>query len=52
MPGNSTSERVADAYSRGEFCLGAGKDDEAIAAKRANTQRKGTVPELRAGAGA
>jgi Tfp pilus assembly protein PilF len=23
---------VAEAYSRGEFCLGAGKDDEAITA--------------------
>jgi tetratricopeptide (TPR) repeat protein len=32
LPGNSTVERVAEAYSRGEFCLGAGKDDEAIAA--------------------
>lgn len=32
LPGNSTTERVAEAYSRGEFCLGAGKDDEALAA--------------------
>ncbi len=32
LPGTSTMERVAEAYSRGEFCLGAGKDDEAIAA--------------------
>jgi tetratricopeptide (TPR) repeat protein len=32
LPGNSTVERVAEAYSRGEFCLGVGKDDEAIAA--------------------
>lgn len=32
LPGNSKVERVAEAYSRGEFCVGAGKDDEAIAA--------------------
>src|SRR5688572_8186400 len=32
LPGNSNVERVAEAYSRGEFCLGAGKDDEAMAA--------------------
>lgn len=32
LPGNSTVERVAEAYSRGEFCLGAGKDEEAISA--------------------
>src|SRR5262245_39885858 len=32
LPGNSNVERVAEAYSLGEFCLGAGKDDEAIAA--------------------
>src|SRR6187431_3214817 len=32
LPGNSNVERVAEAYSRGEFCLGAGKDDEAVAA--------------------
>jgi tetratricopeptide (TPR) repeat protein len=32
LPGNSTVERTAEAYSRGEFCLGAGKDEEAIAA--------------------
>ena len=32
LPGNSTVERVAAAYSRGEFCLGAGKMNEAIAA--------------------
>ncbi len=32
LPGESIVERVAEAYSRGEFCLGAGKDDEAIAA--------------------
>jgi len=28
------TELVADAYSRGEFCMTAGKDDEAIAAFR------------------
>lgn len=32
LPGSSTVERVAEAYSRGEFCLSAGKDDEAISA--------------------
>jgi Tfp pilus assembly protein PilF len=32
LPGTSTVERVAEAYSRGEFCLSAGKDEEAIAA--------------------
>jgi tetratricopeptide (TPR) repeat protein len=32
LPGTTVDERVAEAYSRGEFCLGAGKDDEAIAA--------------------
>ena len=32
LPGNSVVERVAEAYSRGEFCLSAGKDDEAISA--------------------
>jgi len=32
LPGNSNVERVAEAYSRGEFCVGAGKNDEAIAA--------------------
>lgn len=26
------TEQVADAYSRGEFCMGTGKDDEAITA--------------------
>jgi tetratricopeptide (TPR) repeat protein len=32
LPENSVLERVAEAYSRGEFCLEAGKDEEAIAA--------------------
>lgn len=32
LPGNSVVERVAEAYSRGEFCVSAGKDDEAISA--------------------
>jgi len=32
LPGTSVDERVAEAYSRGEFCLGAGKEDEAISA--------------------
>ena len=32
LPGNSIVERVGEAYSRGEFCLGAGKVDEAIVA--------------------
>jgi tetratricopeptide (TPR) repeat protein len=32
LPGQSVVERVAEAYSRGEFCLAAGKDVEAIAA--------------------
>lgn len=32
LPGESSVERVAEAYSRGEFCLGAGKDDEALQA--------------------
>lgn len=32
LPEDSTVERVAEAYSRGEFCLGAGKDEEAISA--------------------
>jgi hypothetical protein len=32
MPADNTVERVGEAYSRGEFCLGAGKVDEAIAA--------------------
>ncbi len=32
LPGNSTMERVAEAFSRGQFCMQAGKDAEAIAA--------------------
>jgi len=32
LPGSSTVERVAEAFSRGEFCLSAGKDAEAISA--------------------
>lgn len=32
LPGNSIMDRVAEAYTRGEFCLSAGKDDEAISA--------------------
>lgn len=32
LPGNSTVERVAEAFSRGQFCMQAGKDAEAIAA--------------------
>ncbi len=32
LPGSSVVEQVAEAYSRGEFCLGAGKDEEAITA--------------------
>lgn len=32
LPQNSTVERVAEAYSRGQFCMQAGKDAEAIAA--------------------
>ncbi len=32
LPRNSTVERVGEAYSRGEFCMQAGKDDEAIVA--------------------
>jgi predicted Zn-dependent protease len=32
LPGSSLVERVAEAYSRGEFCMSTGKDDEAIAA--------------------
>ena len=32
LPKDSTVERVAEAYSRGEFCIGAGKDKEAIQA--------------------
>jgi tetratricopeptide (TPR) repeat protein len=31
-PETDKADRVADAYSRGEFCAKAGKDDEAIAA--------------------
>ncbi len=32
LPKDNTTERVAEAYSRGEFCMGAGKDKEAIQA--------------------
>lgn len=32
LPGSGVVEQVAEAYSRGEFCLGVGKDDEAISA--------------------
>ena len=32
LPRNSTMERVAEAFSRGQFCMQAGKDAEAIAA--------------------
>jgi tetratricopeptide (TPR) repeat protein len=32
LPKSDNTARVADAYSRGEFCMNAGKDDEAIAA--------------------
>ena len=32
MPRDNTVERVAEAYSRGEFCMGAGKDKEATQA--------------------
>ncbi len=32
LPVNNNVERVGEAYSRGEFCMQAGKDDEAIAA--------------------
>ena len=32
LPGTSTVERVGEAFSRGQFCLEAGKDAEAITA--------------------
>lgn len=32
LPQNGTVERVAEAFSRGQFCMQAGKDAEAIAA--------------------
>ncbi len=32
LPGNSMVERVGEAFSRGQFCMQAGKDAEAIAA--------------------
>ena len=32
LPKSDNIARVADAFSRGEFCMNAGKDDEAIAA--------------------
>ena len=32
LPGNSTAERGAEAFSRGQFCMEAGRDAEAISA--------------------
>ena len=32
LPGSSMTDRVAEAFSRGQFCMQAGKDAEAIAA--------------------
>ena len=32
LPSNSKVDRVAEAYTRGQFCMEAGKDEEAIAA--------------------
>ncbi len=32
LPGDSTVERVGEAFSRGQFCMEAGKDAEAISA--------------------
>ncbi len=32
LPKSDNTARVAEAFSRGEFCMGAGNDDEAIAA--------------------
>ena len=32
LPGMSTVERVGEAFSRGQFCMEAGKDEEAISA--------------------
>jgi len=32
LPKSDNTARVAEAFSRGEFCMNAGKDDEAIAA--------------------
>lgn len=32
LPGMSTVERVGEAFSRGQFCMEAGKDQEAISA--------------------
>lgn len=32
LPGSSTVERVGEAFSRGQFCMQAGKDAEAVAA--------------------
>lgn len=32
LPGNSVVERVGEAFSRGQFCMQAGKDAEAIGA--------------------
>lgn len=32
LPVNTTVERTGEAYTRGEFCMQTGKDDEAIAA--------------------
>ena len=38
MPVQDKTDRVADAFSRGEFCMKAGKDEEAIAAFREAVQ--------------
>ena len=32
LPGNSIAERAGEAFSRGRFCMDAGKDAEAVAA--------------------
>jgi Tfp pilus assembly protein PilF len=32
LPKSDNTAKVAEAFSRGEFCMNAGKDDEAIAA--------------------
>ena len=32
LPAIDNSSRVAEAFSRGEFCMNTGKDDEAVAA--------------------
>src|SRR4051794_37088024 len=38
MPVQDKTDRVADAFSRGEFCMKAGKDEEAIVAFREAVQ--------------